>query len=118
MRQFDRALLVVAALGILCAGPVAACACADEMPAMPCCPDDPQPSDRSQQDFQSGINAVCDPVAADTLLPGPLDFPQPANVTDELSQRLTTDPPRPTPLAQPPPYAAPPIYLVTLRLRN
>lgn len=119
--RFARVLTVLAAMGILYSGPVAACICIDEpMPEMPCCPDDPQDSDRATHlpaDLASYSN--CAFVPSDLLPSGAQDLPSPVAISSAV-------PPEWSPRAPPEPwvrrsladYPSPPIYLVTLRLRN
>jgi hypothetical protein len=107
LRHLKSVILALTALGTLCAGPVAACICADEPPkAMPCCPDDPEPSE---------VFAACDPASAEVLRPSVPDLTQPAIVA--APSWLMQDPPAPAESAPPTPYSSPPIYLATLRLR-
>ena len=116
LRRFVNPILILAALGVLCSGPVAACVCADEpMPAMPCCPDDPQPS-YPDDGSDAQVAAACDPLAADVLAPSLPDYAQPAAVA--VAPWITHAPASLPRAAAPEPYASPPIYLVTLRLRN
>ena len=118
-RRLVSPILVLAALGILCAGPVAACVCADEpvMP-MPCCPEDAGSSGHADHHAQPDVDQPCDPPAADALLPGSPDFPQPVAFANELPPWHTSDLPAQAPLVEPAPYDSPPIYLLTLRFRN
>jgi hypothetical protein len=119
LRRLEQAILVVAALGILYSGPLAACVCADPPPAsMPCCADDPQPSAHADHHSQPDVQAACDPLAADALPPSSPDFPQTLALWNDVPLWLASDPPARAQQVELPPYASPPIYLVTLRLRN
>jgi hypothetical protein len=119
LSRFARTFAVLAAMSLLYAGPVAACICVDEpMPAMPCCPDDPQDSDQLSVPADVASYSACTLVPAD-LLPGSQDLPSPVAISSAA-------PPEWSPRAPPAvgvapsqePYRSPPTYLVTLRLKN
>ena len=119
--RFRRTFAICTAVGVLCAGPIAACICVDEpMPAMPCCPDEPQDSKQTTHapaDLASYSD--CAVVPADLLPPGPQDFPSPIAISSAAAPEWL---PRAPPAVWLPrsrePYVSPPIYLVTQRLRN
>jgi hypothetical protein len=117
--RFSRVLVLLAAAGVVYAGPVAACLCAAEpVRQMPCCPDDAQQQDQSdcrQPDSQA--NAVCDPVPVDLLAAGTLDLSPPIAISAALPSWSVHGPPRAALATFPPPHDSPPIYLITLRLR-
>jgi hypothetical protein len=114
LRRYKAPILVLAALGVLFAGPVAACLCVDE--PMPCCPDEPEPAQHPNDACATHVAAPCEATPPETLLPSAPDSPQPAASVApawyEHAPPVTAAPPTPEP------YASPPIYLVTLRLRN
>lgn len=117
LRRYAAPTLVLAMLGALFAGPAAACLCADEpMPAMPCCPDEPEPSHQPKDACATQVAATCEAMGVDALLPSTPDSPQPA--TGIATARYEHTPSLSPAVPIPEPYASPPIYLVTLRLRN
>ena len=119
LRRLQPVILLAAALGIVYAGPVAACVCADgPVTAMPCCPDDAQPPGDANHHAPAEVDIACDPLSAEALLPSVPDIPQTVAVSSELPPWLTVDPPERAAPAYLPRYGGPPIYLVTLRLRN
>jgi hypothetical protein len=119
--RFARTFAVFTAMGLLYAGPVAACICVDEpMPAMPCCPDDPQDSDQTTHASPDLTSySACTLVPADLLPSGPQDLPSPVAISGTAALEWS---PRAPPAVWVPrpqePHESPPIYLVTLRLRN
>lgn len=117
--RFARQILILAALGVLYAGPVSACACPHQVShSMPCCPDDMPAPDQPNcaQPAPTATYNVCDPVPADTLSAGTIGFqlPPPADIYSILPA------PPFEPIARAPAtqsFRPPPIYLITLRLR-
>jgi hypothetical protein len=117
MHAFGRIVVLLLTLGALYSGPVAACVCPDDMPAMPCCPDEPLHS--GDHDSAAGPAAtVCSPTPADLLPATPLELAAPIAIAGAPPPPWQTHGP---PQAAAPPAAerqpAPPIYLTTLRLR-
>ena len=117
LRRFTGPILVLATLGALFAGPATAYLCADQpMPPMPCCPDEPEPSQHPNDGCATQIAAACEATGTEALVPSAPDSPQPAAGVASVWYELT---PLALPVAPiPEPHASPPIYLVTLRLRN
>jgi hypothetical protein len=108
-------------MGLLYAGPVAACICVDEpMPEMPCCPDDGQDENQTiplPADIAS--YSSCAFVPADLLPSSSPDLPAPVAIAFAPLPEWSSHVP-PSALIPSPPerHDSPPIYLVTLRLRN
>ena len=119
MRVLGRTLVLLLTLGVLYSGPVAACVCADPMPAMPCCPDEPVDPDRGDFGMPGSTVVSCDPVPADLVPAGSQEIPAAAAVSSGGPPSWQTHaPPPPLGHARAAPVTARPLYLVTLRLRN
>ena len=119
MRRLGRTVVLLLTLGVLYSGPVAACVCADDlMPAMPCCPDQPDFGHSGLGLLDSHVTA-CNPAPANLLPAASPELPAAIAISSAAPPGWPTHGPPPILVpADPGPHISPPIYLVTLRLRN
>ena len=119
LTRFSRVLVLLAAAGVVYAGPLAACVCvAERMDEMPCCPDDAEQQDHSNcTQPDSEVNAACDTVPADLLPAGTQDLSPPIAISAALPPWSVHGPPVSSIATSLPPHDSAPIYLITLRLR-
>jgi hypothetical protein len=122
LHSHARKLILLLALAVLYAGPVVACACADQdVSGMPCCPDQHGGSTHVDHLLPHAGGTPCSAVSADFLGTDVVafDVSAPAAMANPLEQPGWARGPPPPIISVPalPPNKLP-LYLTTLRLRN
>ena len=117
MVRCGRIVVLLLALAVLYAGPVAACVCADDLPMaeMPCCPD--QPADPSGLGLSAEVAPACASMAASFLTVGEQALPAFVAIAEMPPAQRPRGPPLISVRSWTEPFTHPPPYLVTRRLR-